>query len=76
MVSLVRFGDEVGGSLVLLWILGRHFQLLPTIKGAQEKWIVLGVCIVAWGSDGPPWSQSVDMGSLVREGDGMGGWVF
>ena len=26
------------------------------------------------GSDGPPWSQSVDMGSLVRDGDGLG-WV-
>ena len=24
---------------------------------------------------GPPWSQSVDMGSLVRDGDGVGeGW--
>ena len=22
---------------------------------------------------GPPWSQSVDMGSLVRDGDGVGG---
>ena len=26
------------------------------------------------GLMGPPWSQSVDMGSLVRDGDGMG-WV-
>ena len=23
---------------------------------------------------GPPWSKSIDMGSLVRDGDGMG-WV-
>ena len=26
------------------------------------------------GLMGPPWSQSVDMGSLVRDGDGVGGW--
>ena len=25
------------------------------------------------GLMGPPWSQSVDMGSLVRNGDGVGG---
>ena len=24
---------------------------------------------------GPPWSQSVNMGSLGRDGDGMGGCV-
>ena len=24
---------------------------------------------------GPPWSQMVNMGSLVRDGDGVGGWV-
>ena len=23
---------------------------------------------------GPPWSQSVDMGSLVKDRDGVGGW--
>ena len=46
--------------------------LLPTIKGTQEKWIILGVCIVVWGVWwGPPWSQSVDMGSLVQNGDGV-----
>ena len=27
------------------------------------------------GLMGPPWSQSVDMGSQVRNGDGVGGWV-
>ena len=27
------------------------------------------------GPMGPPWSQSVDMGSLVRDGHGVGGWV-
>ena len=26
------------------------------------------------GLMGPPWSQSVDMGSLVRDGDRVGGW--
>ena len=47
MGSLVRDGDGVGG-----WFdfgLGQRFQLLPTIGGAQEKWIVLGVCVVVWG---------------------------
>ena len=29
------------------------------------------------GSDGgPPWSQSVDMGSLVRDGDWVGGLIL
>ena len=27
------------------------------------------------GPMGPPWSQSVDMGSLVRDGHGVDGWV-
>ena len=36
--------------------------MLPAIEGAQKSWIVLG-------------SQSVDMGSLVRDGDGVGGWL-
>ena len=38
MGSLVRDGDGVGGWLVLLWILGRHFHLLPMIEGAQVVW--------------------------------------
>ena len=38
----------------------------------QENWAVAGVRIAVWGVRwGPPWSQSVDMGPLVR--DGVGG---
>ena len=33
-----------------------------------------GVCIVVWGVLlGPLWSQSIDLGSLVRDGDRVGG---
>ena len=36
----------------------------------------VGMYCCLGGSDGaPPLSQSVDMGSLVRNGVGMGGWV-
>ena len=35
--------------VVGIWILGQRFQLLPMIEGAQDKWIVLKVCIVIWG---------------------------
>ena len=34
-----------------------------------------GYVLLFGGSDGaPPWSQMVDMGSLVRDGDGVSGW--
>ena len=45
------------------------------IEGALEKWIILGYVLLFGGSDGgPPCSQSVYMGSLVRDRDGVGGW--
>ena len=67
MRSLVRDGDGVGGWVVWLRILGRHFQLLPTIEGNQGY-------ALFWGSDGPPvvpdcWYE------VPGEKWGWGGWV-
>ena len=34
-----------------------RLPMLPVVthnRGSQEKWIVLGVCVVVWGSDGAP----------------------
>ena len=47
MGSLVRNGDGVGGLT-----LDFRPPVLPVVthnRGSQEKWIVLGVCVVVWG---------------------------
>ena len=75
MGSLVRGGDGMGlvGGLTL------DFRLTLSVvtynQGRSGKMDRFGgMCCCLGGLMGPPWSQSVDMGSLVRDGDGMG-WV-
>ena len=77
MGSLVRGGDRMGlvGGLTL------DFRLmLPVVtydQGRSGKMDCFGgMCCCLGGLMGaPPWSQMVDMRSLVRDGDGVGGWL-
>ena len=63
---------RVEKKMVWLLILGQHFQLLPTIEGALEKWIILGVCIAVWEVWwGPPMFPN---GSYGVPGEGWGEW--
>ena len=58
-------------------------QTLPVVPNDRERSGKMdcfgGIYCCLGGLMGPPWSQSVDMGSLVRDGDGegwvWGGWV-
>ena len=73
MGSLMRDGDGVGGLIL-------DFRpMLPVVthnRGCSGKMDRFGgMCCCLGGLMGPPWSQSVDMGSLVRDGDGVGGLV-
>ena len=73
MGFLVRDGDGVGGLTL------DFMPMLPVVthdRGRLGKMDCFEGIYCCLGSlMGPPWSQSVDMGSLVRDGDGLGGWV-
>ena len=63
------------------WVGGLTLDFWPTLpvvthdRGRSGKMDHFGgmYCCLG-GLMGPPLSQSVDMGSLVRDGDGVGGW--
>ena len=62
------------------WFLSLDFRLTLSVvthdQGHSGKMDRFGSinCFLG-GLMGPLWSQSVDMQSLVRDGDGVGGWV-
>ena len=63
------------------WVGGLTLDFRPTLPvvthnlGCSGKRDCFGGMYCSLGSlMGPPWSQSVDIGSLVRDGDEMGGW--